>query len=296
MDMMIRNILMVALAMASSICANATATDPDTVLSVNGARNVIIKESPDGFELQINGSKGDSLAMVTYSESFDSDVTVKSRFWRSILKEDRYNVDKWSLRMGGPGIGWTNACGAPDGMGFEMGKSLEISWLNALSVSYDIFSLRSSISVGIGFDWRNYKITTDRRLTFENGVVGSAPYPEGAVAYDSRLKVFSMGFPVLYRQNLGFKVLGENAQLSIGAIFNYNGHASIKTRWRDAMGHKSKESYDHVGQRKFSIDYIVMARLCGFVGVYARYSPMTVLQGAGQPEFRPFSTGLICFW
>ena len=44
------------------------------------------------------------------------------------------------------------------------------------------------------------------------------------------------------------------------------------------------------------MDLIAIVKIGWGLNLYARYSPQTVLRGAGQLKFRPFSTGLILFY
>ncbi len=178
-----------------------------------------------------------------------------------------------------------------------MGKSLEISWLNMISVKYSPRVLRhTTFSIGFGFDWRNYRISTGqhRLISTEAGGVTTAPFPEGAAPHGSRLKVFGMGIPVLITQEIPVKWLdGSRGSISVGAVFNYNSHGSLKAEWTDSNGHEATYKTNHIGHRRFTLDLIGIVKVGWGLNLYARYSPQTVLRGAGQPKFRPFSTGLI---
>lgn len=299
------HIRMIITAISVVVCnVMALAVEPDTVLIINDVRNLTITERPDGFKVYVKNSDGDSVSTLAYAQDFKYAMTIKSQqIWPISLKfNDRPKNHKngrsrshWECVMEGPGIGWVNACDAPESLGLEMGKSLEISWLNALAVNYVMPSLRGKISIGLGFDWRNYKISTsNQRLIVSDGVVGVSPYPSDVIPSNSRLKVFSLGVPVLYTQSFGTGKYGSKTQLRLGAVFNYNSHASIKSFWTDMSGSNVTEYSGDVGQRKFSVDFIAVFRVYG-IGLYVRYSPMSVLSGAGQPQFHPFSTGLMLF-
>lgn len=199
---------------------------------------------------------------------------------------------------GGFMFGFVNACEAPRGLDIEMGKSFELGIFQLVGVKTSFFRGWSAISVGMGLDWRNYKLTTsstrfipvDRQVTF-------GPYPEDVQARFSRLKVFSLTFPIMWEQRFPFKVPGgDRFSLSFGISLNYNGHASLKSKWIDSSFNEVEEYCGHIGRRPFTFDYVGMVRLSDWLGVYAKYSPKTVLRGSINPAFKSFSTGLILFY
>ena len=236
---------------------------------------------------------------MVYTDKFDKPVTVKAKKWRSALTLplDKGRSSNWDLTVGGPGIGWVNACGQPEGMGVEMGKSLEISWLNMIAVKYRMPWKSSHLSIGFGLDWRNYRISTsqNRFIPTENGGVATGQYPDDVEAKGSRLKVFSLGVPLLWHQTLPFRFIGDNCSLRLGAVFNYNPHASMKTKWETPDGEKAEQVTDHIGQRRFTIDFMAALHIGYGLNLYVKYSPNSVLRGSGQPSFTPLSSGLILF-
>lgn len=271
---------------------------PDTILSVTNPSSVTVTETPEGFGVSVTTVNSEGESRSEYSESFDYPVRVDARRWRSHLSLTPSGRSHWEVTMGGPGIGWVNACGQPDGLGIEMGKSLEISWLNALSVSYTLPWRSSRISLGIGFDWRNYRISTGatRFIPTENGGVTFGEYPEGVNPKGSRLKVFSFGVPLVWHQRLPFRIFGDRCYVGLGAIFNYNSHASMKTKWELPDGSKAEQNINHIGQRRFTVDFIGTVRIWSGINLYVRYSPQSVLRGPGQPRFTPLSSGIILFY
>lgn len=279
--------------------AGATAQTPiDTIADITDATRMIITESASEMSVKIAKDTA-GLALTEIASRPLDNVVVTQRHWNSPFRQPlEEGHSKWDLIVGGPGIGWIDAVGQPSGLGLEMGKSLEISWLNALSIAY--FPSRwTGLSFGVGFDWRNYRISTSQhRFTpGEETPLGLAPYPEGATAHGSRLKVFSLGFPLLYRQTIPIKWLdGQYFNFSLGAVFNYNAHGSMLSKWTEADGRDVKQRTNHIGQRKFTVDFIGIVKIGWGVQAYVRYSPQTVLKGTGSYQFKPLSTGLILFY
>lgn len=289
--------ILIAAMIYAAAAANAQER-PDTILSVSNPSSVTITETPAGFGVAVVTNTEDGESRSDYSESFDHPVKVDARRWRSRISLTSSKKSQWDLSVGGPGIGWVNACGQPDGMNIEMGKSLEISWLHALAFTYKMPWRTSWLSLGFGFDWRNYRMSTGetRFVSAENGGVAIGEYPEGAIPKGSRLKVFSMGVPLLWHQRLPFRMFGDPCVVSLGAVFNYNSHASMKTKWEMPDGSKAEQKTNHIGHRRFTVDLIGLVRIWSGINLYVRWSPNSVLRGSGQPRFTPLSSGIILFY
>ncbi|MDE6322874.1 MAG: hypothetical protein K2L85_02000 [Paramuribaculum sp.] len=270
-------------------------TAADTIADITDASRLIITENASNVTVSIaNESEGDSLTEIL-SRNVDNTV-IKQRYWNSPLRIINNNDrPKFDLCIGGPGIGWVNAVDQPDGLGLEMGKSLEISWLNMLSIKYDPWKW-GTLSFGLGLDWRNYRISTSdhRMITTEDNGIGIDSYPEGATPHGSRLKVFSLGVPIMWTQRMPLRWLdGSYFHITVGAIFNYNAHGSLQTKWTEADGRDAVMKTNHIGQRLFTVDFIGMVKIGWGLNAYVRYSPQTVLRGKNRPQFKPFSTGMV---
>lgn len=200
----------------------------------------------------------------------------------------------WDFSFGGLMFGFVSAPGHPANMPVEMDKSFEIGINHLIGMTYQVNNF--SVKFGFGLDWRNYKITTpDFRFTDNGSFIGAEPYPEGVTPKNSRLKVFSMQIPLLFKQKMPFRMFGMQQSLMAGVTLNYNSHGSMVSRWTEADGKKVKMNTSHIGQRRFTYDIFGAIGLSNEVGVYVRYSPLSVLRGQNQPDFHSFSTGLIFF-
>lgn len=267
--------------MATLACLPALASAPaDTVYRFERPDTVRIVESATGVTVTVDGT----------------DQTVIGRpFAEGKLQRTHRGFTFGSGRdhhfeifMQGPMFGFVSAPGAPDGMGVEMGKSFEIGVLNLLGFKYHRHS--SEVSVGFGIDWRNYRATRGTVFTTDGGHVGLAQFPEDVTPRFSRLKIFSLQFPILYGVRLG-RAAGQTSWLHIGPVLCLNTHGSVKTSWREpGEDRTSTVTSNSIGQRKFTVDFIGNINL-GCVGVYLRYSPYKVLTSAQAPDFRSFSAG-----
>ena len=80
----------------------------------------------------------------------------------------------WNITSGGLAFGFVD--GISTEADVKMGKSFEISWLNVIGAKYNT-GHGQRISVGVGLDWKNYKLGSAERFGLgENGVT-VAPLP-----------------------------------------------------------------------------------------------------------------------
>lgn len=293
--MTLRHII-TAIILALPILAAATPTD--TIPSRQSFKDVVnttITERPDGSTIAII-TNADGTTRTVEISSASSDKTTTTITTRSFLSL-RPTDSRWSAICGGWSLGWTFAPGHPDNMPVEAGKSWEISWANVLGVAYDA-SKTTRLSLGFGLNWRNYKITTPdfRFATDGRSNIEMLPYPADVEPRNSRLKVFNLQIPLAIKQQMPFRLFGQQQWIAVGFTLNYASHASMLTRWRDASGRSIKHTDNHIGQRRWSYELSAIAGLSEDVGIYLRYQPQSVLRGASQPDFSALSTGIILFY
>ena len=156
----------------------------------------------------------------------------------------------WDVVSGGLAVGMVNPTAQPEGFGLQWSKSFEISWLNIIAVKYRYRSM--ALSLGIGIDWRNYRMSggETRMVLNDEGGIGLAPYPDGCLPGFSRIKVFSLGLPLLYSQRIAHRTY-----LQGGAIVNFNTNASLLTKYTSAEGNSMSVSTNSIHHRRVTLDY-----------------------------------------
>ena len=268
----------------------------DTTIVVNNAKKVTIEKKRNSMAVKVEGS--DDNPDYFYSQRMEVDSTAaviieeKNADWDFnvpfINKKSKTKKYRSNLCVGGFGFGVVNAMDAPEGMNVDMGSSYELSLDHLLRFNYNILPT-TSVSMGFGMTWRNYRMTGRTRFIKEGDKLVLGAYPEGADIKFSRLKVFSLTVPFMINQSLGRKMV-----FSVGPVVNFNTHTSLKTRYT-LNGEKVKETDNNIHQNRMTIDLMAKLRF-NSLGLYAKYSPSDMLNTEYGPKFRSFSAGITLFY
>ena len=284
------------LALGFCLETNAQTEKADTLLKTETPSRMVITESPEGTRITVTGYGEEGYEASVLSE-YPSESSVSSRqmtLGGGMLgliadKDERCGSgSNWEAVVDGICIGLDKATGLGNCRGMQWSKSFEIGWLNCIGVAYSFGP--SSVSLGVGFDWRNYKTTfSDRCLvvTPEKGIDWGS-VKEGDNVRFSRLKIFSLQLPLLYR----LRIPKTSLNLKVGPIFNFNTYGSLKTSYYDSNGNKWEDFTKDINQRIFTVDFFGSLSLCNAVGIYVRYSPMKVMNASDGLNFRPLTIGV----
>ncbi len=276
----------------STHCMVAETEVPDTIFSMNNPSTVVITETNNG--IAVNVDDNESIYIADYKQPSRFSTSQYTFKFQSFNLNNGLGVNTsshWDIITGGLNIGMVKALDQPSGLDLQWSKSFEISWLNTLGVRYSHKSI--SVSLGIGLDWRNYKMTTTDHYMISpgSGQITISPYPDGAHHGGSRIKVFSLGFPLLFTQHIPRTTLA----LTAGGIFNINTHASLKSTYENANGHKIEEYSEGIGRRIVTFDLYGAITFYKGNGLYIRYSPQSALKTPMTPKFNPLSIGITLF-
>lgn len=281
-----------------SIKTYASGEVPDTLMAVDSPSKVIITESSQGTRIIVTDNKSgtEESYLVEYTPGAKVSTSRKSSVSIfNIPGLDCMNRKEkcgcigngWSVGADGLCIGLNQAHDQTGGGGLQWSKSFEISWLSCLNIGYS-FS-RSHIYLGLGFDWRNYKATADRRwlVASESGGVEWGEAPEGANVRYSRLKVFSLQMPLLYE----WRVPKSRLKLKLGPILNFNTYSSLKGVYDDCSGNRCEFFTKKFKRNPMTLDLFGSISYRNALGIYVRYSPMKVLKDSSPINFTPFTIG-----
>ena len=271
-------------------------TVQDTIIVVNQAKKVTIEKKHNSMAVKVEGSADNPGYFYSQRMEVDSTAAViieeKNADWDFnipfINKNSKTKKYRGNLCVGGFGFGVVNAIETSEGMDMDMGASYEFSLDHLLRFNYNVLPA-TSVSMGFGMTWRNYRMTGRTRFIKEGDKLVLGAYPEGSDIKFSRLKVFSLTVPFMINQSLGRKVV-----FSVGPVVNFNTHASLKTRYT-LNGEKVKEKNNNIHQNRMTVDLMAKLRF-NSLGVYAKYSPSDMLNTDFGPKFRSFSTGITLFY
>lgn len=275
----------------SAACAGEAG---DTIVNVLRAGEVLLTESDSTLHLRIRGCDRDTAYRFDYRRETGRETATlleeRSRSWDFSFPLARKSgkCSSKEFTMGGIGFGFVTAHDAPREMDVDMSASYEI-FADLFGILTSFRDRAHEFSVGMGIDWRNYRLTGKKRFVKETNDVVVTDYPEDVEIQFSRIKVFSLTFPFRYQYNVTKKF-----SVNAAAILNLNTYASIKTRYRQD-GHKIKEMHKNIHQNPVTVDFMLGAQW-RMVGIYAKYSPCDVLKKDFGPRFKSFSTGFVFFY
>src|SRR5574344_70579 len=179
--------------------------------------------------------------------------------------------------------GWCNTSGMPSQVDVRTFSSWELWWVIS-DWNFHPWWNNHAFSVGIGLDWRNFRMTDDYRFvqTTDNHTVIDK-YPGDAHPKFSRIKVFSINFPIRYHYRV------KHFGFSLGPVINLNTYSSIKTRYTMG-GEEVKDVNKNVKVNPITVDFMGTLSLRD-VNMYFKYSPCNMLNSDYCPKFKTLSFG-----
>ncbi len=261
--------------MATGLVAYAGEKSDTTV--IENAKKVTIISSDTEQRIKVRGKEGNS----TYF--YENSIVLKDSAYSKKVKIVDTEVEDWDFDLG---FGIPIATNVPSGMSFAPFKSYE--WILGLRYKYTPKKALQSYSVGLWCNWRKYTLDTDKMFGKDaNNVIGLYDYPANASDKRSGIYVFGLSVPLLFTQKFGRK---SDFKFTLGPVVNFNLYGRIKNGY--TIGDDEIElNTKGVEYRPVTIDIMGMLQYKG-IGLYCKYSPMSVLKKDMGPEFRSISVGI----
>ena len=267
-------------------------TSQDTTIVVNNAHKVTIEKTQRSLAVKVEGSAENPSYFYSHQMEVDTTASVitteKNADWDFTIpfvgkkkKSRKYFITRDITSIS---IGMVNAVKGSDPLNIDMGASYEVSVDNVVRTFYNL-APSTSVSIGAGVRWRNYRMTGNTRFVKEGNNLVLDNYPEGADIKFSRLKTFSISVPVMFNQ-----AINHHVAISLGTVINVNTYGSLKTRYTlgdEKMVEKSK----NIHQNRTTVDFTAILRFKQ-IGIYAKYSPSNVLNTEFGPKFNSYSAGI----
>ena len=289
--------LFILLLLAISATANAVEVLENDTLTILKPKKVRIITGDSIQKIKVYGREGED--KYTYESKI---LLVDSNY----VSEESINKDTWTfdfIKSKSHGTGYPlKQRNLSSRLGFglcyganadykgpqSVGSSWEIMWTIAEIEKYG-YGKHNGFSIGFGVNWRNFRI--DGRSKFvklDDGTITEEGLPAGYDNEFSRIKVFSLTIPVMWKYRT------KSVTLGLGPVLNINTYANIKNRYWDAEGEKHKQIFKKIHQRPITVDIMAEVSFHNWFSIYGKFSPMTILNStyANDVNFQPVSFGI----
>ena len=209
----------------------------------------------------------------------DDDVKINQGINLGKGKDDN---DRWTMHFQ---VGVDIPTGAPDGVDFAPFRSWEFNW-TFLQYDYTPKNMKTTFSAGLGLDWRNYTLSGHNKMFAKLGDVvrvgASTPEMENL---SSSIHTMALSMPLLVKQRFS-----KNFAISLGAQLNWNVRGLINNDF-DQGDDECDIDTKKIGERPFTVDMLGIIHIWE-IGLYCKYSPMSVLKQDRGPEFQSLAVGV----
>ena len=182
-------------------------------------------------------------------------------------------------------FGFIGGVSQDPGVGINMGQSFEIEWGDVISGKLRL-GRKDFLRLGMGFDWRNYRMTDRMFVKQPDGVTITSSFPEGTEPKFSRIHTFSLSFPLKYYHYFSKKIF-----FAVGPELYVTPWASLKTKFYDATGEEQKITAGNLHENRVSVGVGAEINI-HHIGIYYKYNPFNVLSSSFGPGFASMTTGI----
>ena len=196
-----------------------------------------------------------------------------------LTKDD--DNDNWSMHFA---LG-VNIPQKAEGHSFAPFRSWELNW-TVLQYDYTPKKSKTTLSAGLGFNWRTYTLSGHEDGFFKVfDFVGIGQTTEKYDNFSSDISTTAISMPLLIKQRFS-----KSFAISLGAQLNWNFYSRIHNYGE--QGDNELDTYTKkIGQRPITVDVLGILHF-GKLGVYCKYSPMSVLKKDRGVEFKSFAAGI----
>ena len=205
------------------------------------------------------------------------------------LGQGKDENDRWSMHVY---LGVDIPTNVPNGIKFAPFRSWEFNW-TILQYNYTPQDWKTTFSAGLGFNWRTYTLSGHDKF-FEKQSDGWITVQETTKAkamgmsmdeLSSNIHTTSLNMPLLVKQRFG-----KSFAISLGAQLNWNFWGRTHNYY-EAGDHEVDDYTKKIGQRDITVDVLGIVDF-GKIGIYCKYSPMSVLEKDRGPKFQSLAVGI----
>lgn len=170
---------------------------------------------------------------------------------------------------------------------FKVWPSIEIGV--AVTADWCPFGFKNKWSLGLGVDWRNYRMSKDTYIDKDNNArLYLEPYVDEQTERRTSLNVFSVQVPLLYTHTFD---ADERWSVTLGAIVNFNTTAYAFRKYT-AFGEDFEVERHDIGVRPVTLDFMVAVDAPYLPMLYFKYSPTTLFKSGRGPKMHQLSFGI----
>ncbi|WP_080905341.1 outer membrane beta-barrel protein [Parabacteroides sp. Marseille-P3160] len=280
----------------SVLSAQSESLSMDTVIRLENKR---IELKDDGYRMKVkvfdlNG--GEMEDEMIFEGHYRNGQSYENRHTRSI----RIPIPSWNKGWDGHWAGFGMGFGSfadgslhvnnIDGVALRAENSLEYN-LNVLEYTFPISRYGWALVTGAGMRWNRYRLDTNQHFQEIDGVTQLVDAPEGITYRKSNLNTTSLTIPLLLEWQQR-KNHDSGLFVSAGIVGVIKTISSSRVVYNDESGKKRKEKKDRgMNIRPVMMDFLFQAGY-DWIGLYAKYSPMTLFEKDKGPDVHPVSLGL----
>ncbi|MBE6267298.1 MAG: hypothetical protein E7102_12690 [Prevotella ruminicola] len=289
--------LFILLLLAISATANAVEVSENDTLTILKPKKVRIITGDSIQKIKVYGREGEDKytyesKILLVDSNYVSEQSINKETWSFDFVKSKSHGTGYPLKQKNLssrlGFGLCYGANADYKGPQSVGSSWEIMWTIAEIEKYG-YGKHNGFSIGFGINWRNFRM--DGRSKFvklDDGTITEEALPAGYDNDFSRIKVFSLTIPVMWKYRT------KQVTFGLGPVFNINTYASIKNRYWDADGEKHKQMFKKIHQRPITVDIMAELSFHNWFSIYGKFSPMTILNStyANDVNFQPVSFGI----
>ena len=304
-----RKILIQAIIMAS-VCgimqANASSDDSTKVID-SGNKRIIVTENTNKQRVEVevyelsDGNTTDAYEKIFEGHYRDGKVNEQRRSLISIdIPTPLSKFDSWRLNRKfephytGFGMGFAGFAdrGAIDDIPLRSGKSFEIN-LNLLQNAFPISSrYKWAIVTGFGIRWTRYHLKGNHYFEEIDDYTHLLSASDERRFKSSILGITTLNLPLL----IEWQNRNGNLFFSAGVECSFKTASSSRIHYINENNKKQKEKVDSgMNLRPVTMDVLVQAG-SNDIGVFARYSPISIFEKDKGLELYPLSIGVMLYF
>jgi len=142
-------------------------------------------------------------------------------------------------------------------------------------------------SAGLWFQWNRYTLDDKMFYKTADNVVALTDFPAGVGSKRSRINIMSLAVPLLFTQRLGRE---SDWRVTLGPVVNFNVRGRVNNEY-DQGDDVYDISTKGIEYRPVTVDLMAILQYKK-VGIYCKYSPMSVLKTDKGPQFKAVSVGV----